>query len=104
MFPMFPLRRGASFIDEVNMKFTAFLTGVGFGAAVGILVVQQSGEDTRQKISDTVEQGKKFVTDKVAETVSKVAEAAHKKIDNVADRVTPEATSVAFPGGEARAS
>ena len=83
------------------MKIAAFLTGVGIGTAVGILIAQQSGEDTRQKISDTVEQGKKFVSDKV----SRVADAAHEKIDNVADRLTPEAKqTVAFPGSEAQAS
>ena len=87
------------------MKIAAFLTGVGIGTAVGILIAQQSGEDTRQKISDTVEQGKKFVSDKVYDTVSRVADAAHEKIDNVADRLTPEAKqSVAFPGSEAQAS
>jgi gas vesicle protein len=86
------------------LKFTAFLTGVGIGTAVGILIAQQSGQDTLQQISDKVEQGKKFVSDKVADTVTKVADAAHAKIDNVADRLTPDAASVAFPGPEAQAS
>jgi gas vesicle protein len=87
-----------------NVRFAAFLTGVGIGTAVGILIAQQSGEDTLQQISEKVEQGKKFVTDKVADTVAKVADAAHDKIDNVADRLTPDSASVAFPGPEAEAS
>ena len=86
------------------MKITAFLTGVGIGTAVGILIAQQSGEDTRQKFSDTVEQRKKIVSDKIADAVTKVADAAHDKIDSVADRLTPDAASVAFPGSEAQAS
>jgi gas vesicle protein len=90
------------------MRFTAFLTGVAIGTAVGILVAQQSGEDTRQQFADKfaykVEQGKNFVTDKVADTVAKVADAAHEKIDNVADHLTPDSASVAFPGPEAQAS
>jgi gas vesicle protein len=69
------------------------------------------GEDTRQKISDTVKQGKKFVSDKVADTVergkqfvsdkvadtvSKVTDTARDKIDSVAERLTSNASSVAF--------
>jgi gas vesicle protein len=88
------------------MKPAAFLTGVGIGTAVGILIAQQSGEDTRQQFADRVERGKKFVSEKVSGTVSRVADAAHEKIDNVADRLTPDAAkqSVAFPGPEAQAS
>ena len=86
------------------MKPAAFLTGVGIGTAVGILIAQQSGEETRQKISDTVEQGKKFVSDKVADTVAKVTDAAHDKIDSVADRLTPNASKPKSVAPEAQAS
>ena len=71
--------------DNLDQNGRAFLTGVGIGTAVGILIAQQSGEDTRQKISDTV---------------AKVTAAAHGKIDGVADRLTPNAAkraSVGFP-------
>jgi hypothetical protein len=103
-----PFRRGDTVKDEGVMKIAAFFTGVGIGTAVGIFVAQQSGNDTKRQVSDSVEKGKKFVSDKMVDTVSRVADAAHDKIEDLADRLSPldaaEPQSVAFPGLEAQAS
>ena len=86
----------------------AFLIGVGIGTASAVLMARRSGEETRQKISGTVEQGKKVVSDKVVDTVSKVSDAAHGTIDSVANRISTsdaaEPGRAEFPGREAQAS
>jgi len=44
-------------MNGIEAKSYAFLIGVGIGVAVALLYAPQSGEETREWISDTAEQG-----------------------------------------------
>lgn len=42
------------------MKVISFITGLGVGAAMALLFAPRSGEDTREMLSDSAEQGRKM--------------------------------------------
>ncbi|MGH9343511.1 MAG: YtxH domain-containing protein [Terriglobia bacterium] len=44
-------------------RFAFFLAGLGIGAVMALLFAPQSGEETREMISQRVEQGKEYVNE-----------------------------------------
>ena len=72
------------------MKFTSFLIGMSAGAALAVLLTPYSGEETREILSDTARQGRKFAEknarqfQRVAnEKVQQVREAASQRLDDL---------------------
>jgi len=47
--------------DNGNSKFIYFLAGLGIGALIGILLAPQSGEQTRELISEKAEEGRDYL-------------------------------------------
>ena len=47
--------------DDDGAKFIYFLTGLGIGALIGILVAPQSGERTREILTEKAEEGREFL-------------------------------------------
>lgn len=47
--------------DDASAKFVYFLTGLGIGALIGILFAPQSGERTREIITERAEEGREFL-------------------------------------------
>jgi gas vesicle protein len=86
------------------MKVVSFLMGLGAGAAIALLMAPQSGEETREIISDRARQGRKFavrrardirdmasdrvqdIRDKAADAVSDVKEMARDMADDAVER------------------
>ena len=69
--------------DDVNMKtqpcsplsqFMWLIAGVGIGAAAGILLAPQSGENTREWISTTSKKGMDTVNSKVRQTGQQIGD------------------------------
>ena len=67
--------------DEVNMKiqthsplpsFTWLIAGIGVGAVAGILLASQSGENTREWVSNKCKTGMDTVNSKVSQTSQQV--------------------------------
>jgi gas vesicle protein len=67
--------------DEVNMKiqtdsplpsFTWLIAGIGIGAVAGILLAPQSGENTRDWVSNKCKSGMDTVNSKVRQTGQQV--------------------------------
>lgn len=50
-----------------NGKFTYFLAGLGIGTLIGILFAPQSGEETREYISERATEGRDYVKRKSRE-------------------------------------
>ncbi len=50
--------------DEGGGKFTIFLAGLGVGALLAILFAPRSGEETRDLLEDTAEDGRDYLTRK----------------------------------------
>ena len=46
--------------DNSGAKFVYFLTGLGIGALIGILFAPQTGEQTRELISDKADEGRDY--------------------------------------------
>jgi gas vesicle protein len=55
-------------------KFTWLLAGVGIGAAVGILLAPQSGENTRERISTKTRNRMEAVNSKIRQTGQQVGD------------------------------
>ena len=49
------------------MKISSFVLGFGVGAVVALLVAPQSGEETREILSDKMEDGRQYARDRVQE-------------------------------------
>jgi gas vesicle protein len=47
------------------MKVISFITGLGVGAAVALLFAPRSGEETREQISDSAQQGRRYARKRV---------------------------------------
>lgn len=47
------------------MKIISFITGLGVGAAVALLFAPHSGEETREQISDSAQQGRRYARKRV---------------------------------------
>jgi gas vesicle protein len=44
------------------MKITAFITGLGVGAAVAMLFAPKSGDEAREFLSEKAEEGRRYAT------------------------------------------
>jgi gas vesicle protein len=49
------------------MKASSFVVGMGVGAAVALLFAPRSGDETREILSDKVEEGKQYAKERVQE-------------------------------------
>ena len=49
------------------MKASSFIVGMGVGAAVALLFAPRSGDETREIISDKVEEGRRYAKDRAQE-------------------------------------
>ena len=47
--------------DNGNAKFIYFLTGLGIGSLIGILLAPQSGERTREILTERAEEGREYL-------------------------------------------
>jgi len=47
--------------DNGSAKFVYFLTGLGIGALIGILLAPQSGERTREILTERAEEGREYL-------------------------------------------
>lgn len=50
-----------------SWKLSYFLIGVGLGAAVGVLFAPRSGRETRERLRQRAEEGKRILTEKADE-------------------------------------
>ena len=48
-----------------TMKARSFIVGMGVGAAVALLFAPRSGDETREILSDKVEEGKQYAKERV---------------------------------------
>jgi gas vesicle protein len=46
--------------DDIGSKISFFLVGLGIGAVVGILFAPKSGEETREFLSQKVDEGREY--------------------------------------------
>jgi gas vesicle protein len=51
--------------QEAAMKIVSFITGLGVGVAVAVLFAPRSGEETREKILGTAEEGRRYARKRV---------------------------------------
>jgi gas vesicle protein len=69
-------------------KLAWLITGVGIGAAAGILLAPQSGEDTREWISVRCKDGIDTVNSKVKKTTQQVGDWIDESKDQVTEAVS----------------
>lgn len=70
--------------NDESMNFSpaaCFFIGLGVGAAAAILLAPASGSETRQKISESVNTGKQWVTDKSRAAADQVSQRAQEVAD-----------------------
>jgi gas vesicle protein len=53
--------------DNSASKVTFFLVGLGLGALIGVLFAPQSGEDTRDYLTERAEEGREYAQRKARE-------------------------------------
>ena len=58
------------------MKIISFVTGLGVGAAVAMLLTPRSGEDVREMLSEKAEDGRRYAKKRVRELRNIANEAA----------------------------
>ena len=63
------------------MRFLSFIIGMGAGVAAAKLFAPRSGEETRQMISDKVQQGKQMVQDHANDLREKASDSRDKASD-----------------------
>jgi gas vesicle protein len=53
--------------EKIDSKVSYFLVGLGVGSLIGILFAPKSGEETREYLSQKVNEGSKYAQKKVRE-------------------------------------
>jgi gas vesicle protein len=79
-------------------KFTYFLAGIGFGAALALLFAPRTGEETRGLIGAKATQGKEYVAAKSKEMREQAEQFVEKAKDMVAQQ--KEQLSAALEAGK----
>jgi gas vesicle protein len=77
------------------MKLTSLFAGMGIGAAVALLLAPRSGEETREILSDKVEEGKQYAKDRVQD----IRDAANDTLEQGKKIVARKAKAVAAAAG-----
>jgi gas vesicle protein len=77
---------------------SCFFYGLGMGVAAGVLLAPRSGEKTRQKIAETVQEGQDYVMREGAGLKDSVVEKLNRT--KRAAQVTAEGIGVAFEVGK----
>jgi gas vesicle protein len=80
--------------------FSAFAIGLGAGAALGLLFAPQSGEDARNYLRDTAQDG----VDEVVSRGKSAARRVHRTVEDVKDLVNEVADSAESAFREARSA
>ena len=60
--------------NEAGKTILALFTGIAVGAAIGVLIAPEKGEETRTKISDATNRFSHDVRNKVVEGINKIRE------------------------------
>ena len=76
------------------MRFLSFIIGMGAGVAAAMLFAPRSGEETRQMISDKVQEGKRVAQDRANDLRDMANDAAQRGKD-VLNRHKNAATAAA---------
>ena len=67
------------------MRFLSFVIGMGAGVAAAMLFAPRSGEETRQILSDKVEQGRRMAQDRASDLRDMANDAAQRGKDVLND-------------------
>jgi len=73
------------------MKIISFVTGLGVGAAVAMLLTPRSGEETREMMSEKAEDGRRYAKKRVRElsnVANEVADRGREVIDQQKQAIT----------------
>jgi gas vesicle protein len=76
------------------MKIISFVTGLGVGAAVAMLLTPRSGDDMREMLSEKAEDGRRYAKKRVRELSSianEVAERGREAMDHQKHAITAAA-------------
>lgn len=80
-------------------RFAAFIIGLGIGAVVALLFAPQSGEETRDMISQKVDQGRDYVNDQrkaARRTAQTWMNEGRKSAENLKDKANDLAERAGF--------
>ena len=75
---------------DIKMAGKGLATGLGLGAAAGILFAPKSGKETREDIASGCDAAK----DKVVDVVSKAEANIHKKVSEIAGKTKEDVAEV----------
>ncbi len=73
------------------MKIISFVTGLGVGAAVAMLLTPRSGEEMREMLSEKAEDGRRYAKKRVRElsdVANEVAERGRTAVDQQKQAIT----------------
>jgi gas vesicle protein len=76
------------------MKIISFITGLGVGAAVAILLTPRSGDEMREMLSETAEDGRRYAKKRVRElnnVANEVADRGREAMDHQKHAITAAA-------------
>ena len=77
--------------DNGNAKFIYFLMGLGIGSLIGILLAPQSGERTREILTERAEEGREYLLRKgreVREQASSLVERGKETVAQQRDQLS----------------
>lgn len=80
-------------------RFAFFLAGLGIGAVIALLFAPQSGEETREMISQKVDQGREYVNDQkkvIRRTAEDLMDEGRKRAENLKGKANDLAEKAGF--------
>jgi gas vesicle protein len=80
------------------MKASSFIVGMGVGAAVALLFAPRSGDETREILSDKVEEGRRYARNRARE----LRDRANDTVEQGKRVVARQAKAVAAAAGAAQ--
>lgn len=69
------------------MKFTAFIMGMGLGAAIALICAPRSGEETREMIVDKARKGRRYAEERAREIRDMAGDKAAQIRDIASDKM-----------------